>query len=52
MTSIATNASVHVGPDPGEEEDVRSPALRGKMQGPVEVMFRVSEVKVRAPHAP
>ena len=38
-------------PDPGEEE-VRSPALRGKMQGPVEVMFRVSEVRVRSPQDP
>ena len=49
---MTTNESVHAEPDSGEDDDVRSPALRGKMQGPVEVMFRVSEVKVRSLHAP
>ena len=51
MISIAITVIVHVGPGPGAEE-VKSPALRGRMQGPVEVMFRVSEVRVRSPHAP
>ena len=52
---IATNVNiiVHVGPDPGEAEEVRSPALRGRMQGPVEVMFTRSDVRpTRPPHAP
>ena len=52
MTSIAISVIVHVGPDPGEAEEVRSPALRGRMQGPVLVMFTVSEVSLRSPHAP
>ena len=54
MTSVAISVIVHENPDhdPGEAEEVRSPALRGRMQGPVLVMFTVSEVSLRSPHAP